>query len=501
MRLYSFSIAVLIAISMIAGPAAGQESVPVADRVMSLDDYLDRVKAVHPFFKARNMQPEIEQKQSDRFLGREDWRLGATGDLKHVEPLQTSPFDPERVDVFSLGAGVERLFWGNGSRLSVDWKSNVTDQTLPGFSIPGPGGPLDVPLGPSTYYHNVLSATWSVPLMQNRGGVLARLEHDLSLFDVKTSEVIALENQEDFLLEAGVTFLEWVLAREQMRIAQDRLDFAVEELERSRRKLSAFLVDEVDVLRAQDAVHGTRSALYLIESQWKSVQAGLATLASDEAMYRSIPDYDLYKLPAQMDVEDFVDYVLEHSRLVQGLEIQHEQLLQLERGYGQTEKPELALNLGAALKGGDDGFGGSWEMRYPDIGAGLVFSYPIGTRTATADVEKTRLQVRQLELSIQDTRLSLEIAARTILVRMNELKDVIDSNIAQIQSNRARTEEELKLYNQGRGDLTFVIQSRDRVALSELEYAGNAANYHTLLLQLNALADELLPTPRETSNR
>ena len=83
---------------------------------------------------------------------------------------------------------------------------------------------------------------------------------------------------------------------------------------------------------------------------------------------------------------------------------------------------------------------------------------------------------------------------------MKELNDVIDSNIAQIQSNRARTEEELKLYNQGRGDLTFVIQSRDRVALSELEYAGNAATYHTLLLQLHALADELLPTPEAAND-
>jgi hypothetical protein len=62
------------------------------------------------------------------------------------------------------------------------------------------------------------------------------------------------------------------------------------------------------------------------------------------------------------------------------------------------------------------------------------------------------------------------------------------------------------LYNQGRGDLTFVIQSRDNVALSELEYAGNAATYHHLALQLEALSDRLLPTPpgdygRADSNR
>ncbi len=84
--------AVLFVFSTSANPVAGQESDPVVDQVVSLDEYLDRVKAVHTFFKARQMQPAIEQKQSDRFLGYQDWRLGADGRLNHLEPLiiQTS---------------------------------------------------------------------------------------------------------------------------------------------------------------------------------------------------------------------------------------------------------------------------------------------------------------------------------------------------------------------------------------------------------------------------
>jgi len=148
-----------------------------------------------------------------------------------------------------------------------------------------------------------------------------------------------------------------------------------------------------------------------------------------------------------------------------------------------------------------DAFGGSLEMKYPDLGVGLVFSYPINTRTANADIARTRLEIRQLEDRIGDVRVSLTASARSIIVRMRELRDVIDANIAAIAANEKRTEEELKLYNQGRGDLAFVIQSRDNIALSELEYAGNVATYHNLLLQLEALADRLLPTPPdETEN-
>jgi outer membrane protein TolC len=169
--------------------------------------------------------------------------------------------------------------------------------------------------------------------------------------------------------------------------------------------------------------------------------------------------------------------------------------VRFEQGTEDVARPSLDLNVGAALMGGDENVGGSWEITNPDVGVGLVFSYPINNRTATADVEQTRLQIRQLEKTIQNAQITLEASVRSIMVRMRELRDVIDNNIEQIASNRQRTEEELKLYEQGRSDLTFVIQSRDRIALSQLEYAGNAAEYHNLLLQLRALADELLPTP------
>lgn len=466
-----------------------------AAQVVTMDEYLERVKTTNPYFRVEKMQKDIAQKESDRYLGRQDWRLNANSSINHVEPLQISPFDPDRVDVFVLGAGTERSFWGSGSRLTVDWQTDVTDQKIPGFSIPGPGGGIEIPIGPPTFYRNILSATWSLPLMQNSGGELDRLEYDLSLYDIDINDVTALENQENYLLDVGSTFIQWALAEEQIRIAEDRLDMATEELERSERKRSAFLVDEVDVLRSRDALLGTQSALYLIESQWKAVQAELATLAEDAEIYQSKPQYDIYDLPGPPEIESFVDYVTHRTRLVRTLEFQLEQIVRLEQGYDDIKKPELALNFRAALLGGDEDFTGSFEMTNPDVGIGLVFSYPINNRTATADVEKTRLQIRQLELSIQNTQLSLEAAARTIIVRMRELRDVIDSNIEQISSNKKRTEEEIKLYTQGRNDLTFVIQSRDRVALSELEYAGNAAEYHHLLLQLRALSDELLPTP------
>ena len=478
-----------------AAAIAIPSGVPAQGADVTIDEYLERVRTTHPYFRAEQLQPAIERQGADSFLGRQDWRLKGEARFAHLEPLPTSPFQPERVDVFALGAGTERLFWGSGSRLAVDWVSDVSDQNLPGLTIPGPGGGVEIPIGPSTFYRHVLRATWSLPLWQNRGGELDRLEYETGLYDVDASVATSRENQENFLLDAGTTFLFWALAEEQIGIAERRLELAVEEFERSKRQRAAFLVDEVDVWRSEAAVHNTQSALSLIESRWKSLQADLATIAGDSTYYSRRPRYDLFALPDPPDADAFVAGIVNTARLVRALDYRRDQLARLEAGYADTKRPSLDLNLSGALQGGGESWGGAFEMKYPDFGAGLVFSYPLGTRTASANVERTRLELRQLEERIRAVQISLGASARRIIVELVELRDVIAANKLSIEANEKRTGEELKLYNQGRGDLAFVIQARDNIALSELEYAGNVATYHNLLLRLEALSDQLLPVP------
>ena len=90
--------------------------------------------------------------------------------------------------------------------------------------------------------------------------------------------------------------------------------------------------------------------------------------------------------------------------------------------------------------------------------------------------------------------LDLESSMVSLLIRIVELEKVLALNRAQIESAEEKTEEELKLYNRGRSQLTFVIQSRDNEQNARLSLAENAALYHGLILQYRALLDELLKT-------
>lgn len=107
---------------------------------------------------------------------------------------------------------------------------------------------------PDSYYQNQIGISYTYPLMQNRGGFLDRLGYDLKEYDADYSEIVAAENQEDFLAESGMKFLDWVLLTEQLRILKERMRLSEEELANTRKKREANLIDEVDVIRAMDAV-------------------------------------------------------------------------------------------------------------------------------------------------------------------------------------------------------------------------------------------------------
>ena len=81
-----------------------------------------------------------------------------------------------------------------------------------------------------------------------------------------------------------------------------------------------------------------------------------------------------------------------------------------------------------------------------------------------------------------------------IYIQIQELERVLALNQEQIESAKAKTGEELKLYNQGRGELTFVIQSQDSEQNAKLTYAQNGLTYHRLIVAYRALLDELLPS-------
>ena len=444
------------------------------------EEFLNQLKQKHPLFEKERLTAQIEKEQRKSYLGAEDWNIFSSASFYHEEP-SIAIAGPEKMDALLLHGGVERVFWRTGGRLSASFSSNwSTIEIDPIFGFP------------ESFYENKIALTYVHPLMKNKNGFLDQLPYELKQFDIDFSDVQALENQENFLANSTSKFLDWVLLTEQKQIVSERLKLSEEELERTKKKRKAHLVDQVDVIRAEDAVRIAKQSQMLVEAQAKAVQAELAELSLNKELYNLSPEFDLYQLQELISLEGAVLKLKENSRIIKVLNIRLQQLEYSRRGFEETLKPDLSIVAQLNTKSLDESFGEALGMDKPDALLGVQVSFPLEKRTAKSQISRTDLQLAQLDKLVEEITLSLVSAVTNLHIQIKEMEKVLELNQEQIESAKQKTEEELKLYNQGRGSLTFVIQSRDSEQNAKLLYAQNSLTYHQLLLQYRSLMDQIL---------
>ena len=445
------------------------------------ETFIDLLERNHPIFAKERLTQRIEEADRQSTLGDADWNFSSSLTYNREEPT-LSVSGPERTDALTLRTGMAKRFWNTGGRLtatySISRSSNTIEQT-PFFPYP------------EKFYENSVELEYAQPLLRNRGGLLTRLQYDLKGYDVDISGIRALETIEDFLVEAVSKYLDWVYLEEQKKIVSRRLRLSRSELQRARRKFKAYLVDSVDVIRAMDAVTTWRQNLGLVDSRLSAIRSELAVLVQDERFLSAMPDFDLFSLERPDSFDAARAGLEDRSRILKILRLQQAQLDVSARGYRETAKPDLSLIAAITAKNGEGDLSDSFSLEKNDAAIGLQLSVPVENREAEANIEKARLQKLRLDKEDQDVSLNLTSSLASLHAQLRKLSEVLRLNREQIETARLRTVEETKLYEQGRGDLTFVIMSRDNEESAKLAYVENALNYQKLWLRYQALMDEL----------
>ncbi len=467
-----------------------QEITPAGSRLpaekITLPEYLELVRDNHPFFTGQALAVEIERKQAESHRGAQDWALSAASTYSHLGEASAYEYDGAgRLDNIGLGTGLGRTFWSTGGRLDFSFSSDYTKlYELPGF----PSGTTD-----RESFHQMFGVSYSQPLLKNLGGRLDRLGFELGEYAVRLRTIQALESQEDFMLERARQFLDWALLNEKIALAKQRLGLARDQLSQIERRYRANLVDRADLLRGEEAVRAAEQGLLKLQSLWRARQAGLAVFAQAEDLYERTPALDLYSLKDLPAAEESLASLKQNSRVLSTFALLRQQLARQRHALVERKRSELNLTVSGGLAGRDEELLDSLTDLHPDVSVALEFSTTLENRTLKAEIEKVDLQVDQLLNEMREVEISLEASLRNLLIQLSDMRKILELNRAQIASAGAKTEEELRLYNQGRGQLVFVLQSRDNEETSRLDYADNAALYQSLLLQYRALMDELWP--------
>lgn len=446
------------------------------------EEFVAMLEASHPVFNKERLASDILAAERKGLRGVADWKLSSSLSYSREEPTLALT-GPERTDAWSFQAGVTKQLWGSGGQFSV---TNVFTRSTSQIA-PSPF----LPAYPGTFYDNSLEVQYSHPLLKNRGGVLTRLQFTLKSYDIDVAGIEAEERIEDFLADALLRYLDWVYLEEQQRIARERLELSEKELVRTQRKYDAYLVDSTDVIRASDAVNIWKQNLGLIRSGLGAVRRELSVLLQEPRLGEREPHFDLYSLSMLPTLTEARQELVETSRILHVLRLRKEQLGVSGDGARHASRPDLSLVGAVALKNGDEAFAKAFEAKKTDAALGLQLQVPLENTSARADIERNRLQLLQIDYEADDVRLSLESSLASLHEQLVQLERVLALNREQIASAELRTREEMALYEKGRGDLTFVIMSRDSEEAARLTYAENAVNYQKLWVRYQALLDKL----------
>ncbi len=470
-----------------------QFALAMAVPAVTLDEYLRTLRGSHPLFVRERLAGEIERKRQDGLRGGEDWSIAARPAYRFDEPIERQFLTPSEMDNVHVGVGLERPYWRTGGRVGLSYDYDYTDQDVPLALLPvGAGEAVDIS-SPARFFENTIALSYTQPLLRNRGGRQDRLAYDLQGYTAVQAELGAMENQEAFLRDVALRFVDWALLSEKQEIAERRLRLAQQQREQAQKRLDANLVEQVDLLRAEDAVIvGERNAK-LVQARRGAVQTELGVLIAARDFGDASPAFDIYRREKAPLADRVVKRLLARSRALNSVDQRVAQVQQDRAAADDDERAQLDLVLTGGAKDGAQDNGDATEFSRLSYGVALSYTYSIGNTRARARVEQLALEEQQVRAERRNTALQLEAAARSLVAEIRALEPVLDLNAGQIATGAKKTAEELRLYEQGRNQLTFVIQSRDDEARAQLAYAQNAANYQRLILRLKALTDELLP--------
>lgn len=375
-------------------------------------------------------------------------------------------------------AGVRKSVWATGGTLTLQYGQTKLDRTVP---------PAFQPFaGPDVFYQNQAIIKYSQPLLQNLGGIQSRLPYNIAKTQLDVAQIQRDESNEMLALELSHEYLNWLFLKEQLHIANTRLELAKKAAIQTQKQHSKNLVDKVDVLRAEDAVQNAQQYVLLTKAQYTGKTEELAILLKEPKLSKMEPEYNLYVQaePTGTPAEDC-------SRVLTILKLNRDIIVAQLNVEKNKYAGDLTLDLTAIQQSGDENYDESLEFDKYDNAVSLNYSRPLFNHENKGEIIRLSAILDEADLLFEEERLKLFSQLKNLDVQLTEMRKVLTLNQSQIDLSKKKTKEEQRYYNQGRSQLTFVIQAQDNEANAKLNYATNALNYQKLLMQYQALSDTL----------
>jgi len=363
-----------------------------------------------------------------------------------------------------------------------------------------------------------LNFTFVQPLARNRAIdnarqqlIVTKMNRDISDVSLRQTVLVTIRN---------VKYAYWNLkaAVAAQIVAQQSLDLAKESLRNNRSRVDIGTMAPIDIVEAEAEVARRDEAAIVAESTVRRAEDALRTLILDpkSATFWSVK-FDLTDkpvfAPTTVDVEGAVKTALEKRTDLRSarknLEVTESNITFQRNQILPDVNAQVAYGLtgsgGTLMYFGDSGFPppviGEIHEGFGSVASRLFsndfhswslmlnFSYPIGTGAAEATLARTKLQLSQSRIQLQNLELQVTSSVRDVARQVETNKTRFVSTQATERLMTRRLEAEQKKYAAGMSTTFLVFQAqRD---LSDARYSALAAllNYNTSLVDLETVQE------------
>jgi len=440
---------------------------------MTQSDFIKLYKSSHPSFKYQELESEIKQLNFEYYKGVEDWDLKILTKYQDIDNTGFIDASTEELEINTLELSASRKFVDSG--VDINLANTITDKTLDSSDRGNVKTSLDI----------------SLPLMKNKFGLNDRLDIDLAKIEIEKHLLDKFEKNEKSIAIALKTFIDLAFYEEQLKINQERFNLAKSEHELSTKKYKASVIDKADMLLQDVTLQNSKKQLIKSEQELAIIKEEIALLINIKSSLVSSTNFDLYKI-ANIDLSNIKSYLVINSRELNSINLEKKLNERKISSYENKTLPNLDLDIGITSEGQKDNISNANSNQKTSWNVGLTYSLPIGQTQEKSELLKARKMIKQSELKYDELLIDLMTLGRKYSQQVDSLKEIINIEKKQILIANERSREQRENYNNGNGEMEFVISAQDSVQTARLNLAESVTQYQKLLIDIKALLDQLI---------
>lgn len=467
-------------------PVERHETVSLADAaVLALQNNLDISLSRHTK-ESRLSDIVIEQAKFDptvslngRYLRTVDPLnrpvFGATG----FQLNQITTFD-QRTHAVSVDASTNLVTGGNIDVNYSPARNNVNQDLADGFLF-------------NPAWTGGLSFTVTQPLLKNAGIGVNTTFIKIAQNNAVVEQHIFRDRVLTVIASVEQNYWELVYAKENVKVAQAALKAAEELLATNRIKAKGGVMSVVDVLQAEAAVASRVEQVLVAEKVIRDEEDQLRTLLNPgEAELRQTVRLTPIDAPITyletISLEEAIETAIEQRpEIVQAKKNIESSELNTQFARNQL-LPTLSVQGTMGLSGLGSDYGGSFTRNFSgdfyNYGAGLLFSYPLGNRSALSTYNKRKLDAKNAEVALASVRHQIILGVREAVRRaQTDFKRIETTRSARILAEKQLQTEQERL-KVGLSTTRFVLEFQRDLATAQGNELRAIVDYNKSLSNL-----------------